>query len=95
MTPTGPQYTLQQGPMAPQGQGRPRSPSAAQMQARRNTPPGSSPMNPVAQPDGAASPPRAASPPTGSPSGPPPQAQSPPPTAAAPVGRKPVPGQAL
>ncbi|TVY76087.1 hypothetical protein LSUE1_G009155 [Lachnellula suecica] len=41
------------GPRGPPNnqQGRPRSPSAAQTQARRNSPPGPSPMNPMAQSD--------------------------------------------
>lgn len=45
MTPQG----QQQRPMTPQGQGRPRSPSVAQQQGRRQSPPGPSPMNPSPQ----------------------------------------------
>jgi hypothetical protein len=79
MTPTGPQYNPQR-PMTPNSQGRPRSPSAAQLQDRRNSPPGPTRMNPTPtiQVDGAnSSPPLSKSPPSGL------------------VGRKPVPGQAM
>lgn len=60
MTPNGgPQYNPQR-PMTPNGQqSRPRSPSAAQMQDRRNSPPGPSPMNPapkIGSPPGASAP---------------------------------------
>lgn len=58
------------GPNGPNNQGRPRSPSSSQLQERRNSPPGPSPMNP------------AANGPQTSPQG-------------SPVGRKPVPGQAM
>ncbi|CZR62121.1 uncharacterized protein PAC_12018 [Phialocephala subalpina] len=72
MTPTGPLPGTPNGPMpsTPNTQNRQRSNSAASSQARRQSPPGPSPMNPVPQFNG--------SPPSNSP-----------------IGRKPVPGQAL
>ncbi|TAQ91022.1 hypothetical protein B7494_g621 [Chlorociboria aeruginascens] len=79
MTPTNPQYNPR--PMTPNGDSRPRSPSVAQNQGPRASP-GPSRMKPAPQAN------------TNSPQGQtfPPSQGFPP---AAPVGRKPVPGQAL